>query len=259
MAPGRPIWLRGGGDDVLIGLAGGDSLYGGVGGDQLFGGAGNDLLNGDAGADYLDGGQGSNTLNGGAGDDTLRASGASTLNGGDDADILTGGAAPSVLNGGNGADIITAQGVAGVGQPSDTIAPGQGNDEILLEGSGEFVVNYFNGDGSDHISGLQAPVLSLQPDPDGDGVIVVQSGGNGRSLTINLHGIDEYEEVFAAPTLVERYVPDNVEHLVYEIWRGTTYLTFGSSQINIGTSYGVRTYPAYVTASGGPPPSAPAR
>ena len=250
----------GGGADGLFGDAGRDQLRGGGGNDQLNGGAdgdlleggtGDDVLNGDGGNDTLAGGAGADILNGGDGNDTLTGTTGDTLNGGNGGDILVGGAGPTVLNGGAGRDIITGNAQAGFGD-ADTIMGGQGNDDIILQGSGLSTFDYYDGDGSDSIIGLEVRVPTFQID--GNSVDIILEGPNTRALSINLYGVEDYDFVFVPDVITNEFHPTNVEYLAYEVWRGYAYIALsGGGRIDLGETYGVRSYFEYE----GPPSEPP--
>ena len=106
------------GDDRLLGDHGNDSLKGGNGNDTLIGSDGNDKMYGERGDDQLSGGDGRDTLNGAAGDDILI--------GGDGNDTLLGGSGRDIALGDLGDDQVKGQ-----GGTRDTIAGGEGADQVL--------------------------------------------------------------------------------------------------------------------------------
>ncbi len=172
------------GDDNLWGHEGDDTLIGGSGRDQLLGGAGDDVLEGGGGRDRAnytqapkqdsvgvtvdlrirvaqDTGLGLDILRGvedlvgtersdsltGDGKDNLllgRGSGDDTLDGQEGDDSLFGGFGDDVVRGGDGDDRI------GTDRGDDRISAGAGDDTILMDPSGNLVVD--GGDGIDLVS-----------------------------------------------------------------------------------------------------------
>ncbi len=106
------------GDDRLLGDHGDDSMKGGNGNDTLVGGDGDDKIFGERGDDQIGGGDGSDTLNGAGGDDTLV--------GGDGDDTLLAGGGADVALGNLGDDYVKGQ-----GSSRDTIAGGEGQDQVF--------------------------------------------------------------------------------------------------------------------------------
>ncbi|MBL4918347.1 calcium-binding protein [Szabonella alba] len=158
-----------GGADLIEAMDGDDLVYGGAGSDTLIGGAGNDLLVGGAGDDVLADWQGRNTLEGGAGNDILFALGEGTES------------APSELYGGQGNDTL-------VGDYLDRMAGGAGEDffgiervaeEMDMEDPRPVIITDFNGVDDQLIvdlEGFDAPVLTVEDDPDADGMLVMING-----------------------------------------------------------------------------------
>ncbi|MDX5403415.1 MAG: Hint domain-containing protein, partial [Rhodobacterales bacterium] len=187
----------GAGDDLLIGGAGNDTLVGGAGADTLIGGDGYDIIEysdsgsavfidlsddlpeqgGEAQGDVLSGFEmiggsqqddviilgdtamnvgangGNDSVVGGAGNDRVWAGfGHDTVSGGGGDDLLSGQEGDDLLDGGLGAD--TLEGGAG----ADRLTGGAGNDLVVLGMDGaQDVIVFGDGDGSDTITGLDAP------------------------------------------------------------------------------------------------------
>lgn len=163
------------GDDILHGDDGDDSLQGSMGNDQLFGDAGDDALQGGQGDDTLDGGAGQDTLFGGWGNDTLsgivddpNALGiqdtdiGDNLNGGGDDDVILTGKDDTV-NGGDGADLIVMGDWIDEGHAAQIVEFVPGDDTLL-----------FVWDDSDVDS--EAPEISIEPDPDNPGHLIIMMG-----------------------------------------------------------------------------------
>ena len=144
----------------LTGTAGADTLTGGAGADTINGGDGNDFINGGNGADIINGGDGRDTLQGGSGSDVLHggagsdwllySSGSDQIYGDDGNDIIDlsgapGGQGTLLVDGGLGDDFIQYI----VGSENVTVAGGDGNDDIRVQGFGQAVID--GGVGNDRI------------------------------------------------------------------------------------------------------------
>lgn len=117
-------------DDVSYGYGGNDWLAGQTGNDTLYGGDGNDHLYGNKGNDTLFGEAGNDTLFGGAGND-----------------VLDGGAGDDLLDGGTGVN---------------TLKGGAGNDNYILQFSGDAVVEIAGGGNDTVTSYLDGYILPTQ-------------------------------------------------------------------------------------------------
>lgn len=103
---------RGGGKDVVRGLAGHDTITGGDDGDLLFGHLGLDVIDGAGGDDTIRAGIARDMISGGEGNDLLDAApGWDTLDGGAGNDTLIGQLGNDLMTGGAGADtfVFTAR------------------------------------------------------------------------------------------------------------------------------------------------------
>ncbi len=170
---GKDIVHAGAGNDMVNGDAGEDILYGEDGNDQLSGGSDNDTIYGGAGNDLLDGGSGTDTLAGGLGDDTYTVDSADDVlieNPSEGQDTVIAGlnftlaanfenlrlAEGSATTGtgneldnrieGNSQDNIL-NGLAG----ADTLIGGAGNDQYLVDNTGDSVVEAAGG-GTDTVT-----------------------------------------------------------------------------------------------------------
>ncbi|MDB5701488.1 MAG: hypothetical protein JWL66_1687 [Sphingomonadales bacterium] len=167
------------GDKQIDGGEGNDVITIGTGAGYLIGGGGNDILTGGAGNDVLDGGSGSNQLFGGDGSDLL-------ISQGDDAapDVLEGGDGDDKLvvnGGGSGFDSVTLRGGAGndlyvvnSGYANVEISSGDGNDELISQGSG--TVSFIGFDMSDAKVVWDAQITSTVSIPQQDGIAYTMTG-----------------------------------------------------------------------------------
>lgn len=211
-ADGSKLLIGGAANDMLGGSAFNDALYGGAGDDNLDGGQGDDLLQGNGGDDVIYGGGGSNMIHGGKGDDTIfvsvsgetrgsfangnlgddeiyGGSGADTLRGGQGDDLVAGGAGDDFLAGDLGADELFG------GAGDDTLLGGAGNDIIQTGGGRDRVLG---GDGDDLII-IQQSGQAVVDGEGGDDVIV--SAAAGKDYLSGGDGADRFEfATVAAPT-----------------------------------------------------------
>ena len=140
------------GDDEIYGTNGVDTLFGSAGNDTLFGYGLADRLDGGVGNDTLQGGLDADTIFGSAGNDLLRGeAGNDSLYGGRGNDSLAGADGNDLLDGQQGADSIDG----GAGDDTfmtrdddsefDTLAGGAGYDRFVNAGTGNLVLDGFNG------------------------------------------------------------------------------------------------------------------
>jgi Ca2+-binding RTX toxin-like protein len=127
-------FMGGDGNDIVGGSNNNDQIWGGSGADKLYGYAGDDSLYGNEGDDTLLGGDGTDTLVGGAG-----------------ADILFGGAGNDRLSGGDGDDTLVGFNPTNADVWSQTLAPGQTDDDKIWGGAGKDFV--LAGAGNDQVWG----------------------------------------------------------------------------------------------------------
>ncbi len=189
------------GDDIIrVGI--GSSVNGGAGNDIISAGPFSTISGGD-GDDAIST-QGGSTVYGGAGNDTIGTGPYSTVTGGDGDDRIV-ALAGSIVNGGAGADIISVNynSEAHGGDGADTILSGQdgnridggaGDDDISL--SGDALLNYSAGDGSDTIrifsgnstlqlgEGFTAENTKIAID--GDKAFITFDGDESTQLTVKL-------------------------------------------------------------------------
>ena len=209
----------GDGKDLLIGGAGDDIAYGGAWHDGLFGGAGDDLLRGDRGDDLMFGGEGDDLMNGGAGNDLMfGGAGEDLVQGGDGDDLLVGSVvfnrdltpeefdqlrdgtiprdedgSPIFANYGlNGADEDGAPDILNGEDGDDTMILGNNNIARGGNGSDEFIVGDWIGDGvpavvNDFTSGSDIIVVAVSDD-NADAEIDFQTLGDGSSISITING-----------------------------------------------------------------------
>jgi Ca2+-binding RTX toxin-like protein len=125
------LLLTGSGDIVGFGNALNNSITGNAGNNTLAGGSGNDSLVGGAGNDSMVGGIGSDTLVGGDGNDSL-VGGAAT-------DSMVGGSGNDTFVVDSAADIVSDDSGTDEVQSSITYTLGDGVENLLLTGTGDFV------------------------------------------------------------------------------------------------------------------------
>jgi Ca2+-binding RTX toxin-like protein len=190
------------GIDFLTGSAFGDTLIGDGLANSLAGGAGHDIIDGGDGSDSVSGGAGSDSLTGGAGNDLLSykgAMGSILVNLGDglpesggDAEgdtvsgfeSLIGGYFRDTLIGDEGDNYISGGGIANIGQASDLLVGGGGNDTLigtsettLIGGAGADLLDggFFRGGTADYSSSSAGVNVKL-----GDGA--PEGGGDAEGI-----------------------------------------------------------------------------
>jgi Ca2+-binding RTX toxin-like protein len=263
----------GDGNDVLLGGDGNDTLMGGAGNDEFDGGAGDDSMSGgdDRDSFVLGDGFGTDTIDGGSGgddhdvldaggmttDSTLIFTGAEsgTLNSGTDSatfteieEIYLGSGNDTVDASAAGAGVWVATGAGddsvlgsagddtlSLGDGNDTVQGGAGNDLINLGGDGQSDTVVFSaGDGSDTISGFDAPI----------------DNGDGSFTTVDLLDVSGLTDGSGAPV-------NTSDVVVSDDGNGNAVLTFpGGESITLeGVDPAAASNPAYLEAMGIPAPN----
>ncbi|MEO0866712.1 MAG: calcium-binding protein, partial [Pseudomonadota bacterium] len=165
--------------DELQGSAGDDMLSGDDGDDAVQGGLDNDTLDGGMGADSLFGGWGDDVVNGVVDDATTEGlsdiDGADFLNGGSDNDVIIAGA-KDIVTAGDGQDTIVA---------GDWIEEGETTEITDFDAEDDNILLVYDDD-------ADVPDVSLQPDPETPGTMLVMMDGvavasvtNGAELSLD--------------------------------------------------------------------------
>jgi Ca2+-binding RTX toxin-like protein len=196
----------GGGDDVILAMAGADAVWGGFGKDTIDGGTGNDTLTGGHGDDQMDGGTGVDTLDyshdggwrgvsvdmsTGFAEDTWASldtfKNMENVTGSNFGDWIRGDSKANVIDGRGGDDTLIGNG----GKDTFVFAAGHGNDRI----------NDFGLDDKLDLRGLGVTsldqVLAMAQGHDLGAVLMTGEGSSIVLVDVNIADIAKLSYIFA--------------------------------------------------------------